>query len=96
MASLLGIEAGTTVYEPGGCPACSGTGYRGRVGVFEAIRIDDTLRRLINDGGDEVAISKHAFANVDTLTAAARKLVVDGVTTPEEAVRISRRGSDDG
>ncbi len=96
VAALLGVPEGTTVYEPGGCPACSGTGYKGRVGVFEAIRVDDTLRRLINEGGDEVAISKHAFAKVPTLAGAARQLVLDGVTTPEEAVRIARRGSDDG
>ena len=96
VAALLGIEAGTTIYEPGGCASCSGTGYKGRTGVFEAVRIDDALRRLINDGGDEVAIARHAFAKMPNLAAAARQLVLDGITTPEEAVRISRRGSDDG
>jgi general secretion pathway protein E len=96
VAALLGVEPGTILYEPGGCEACGGTGFKGRIGVFEAIRIDDTIRRLINDGGDEVAIARHAFAREPSLSTAARELVRQGLTTPEEAVRISRRGSDDG
>jgi general secretion pathway protein E len=96
VAALLGFEEGATIYEAKGCDACSQTGFKGRTGVFEAIRIDETIRRLINDGGDETLIARHAFANTPTLSMAARQLVRDGVTTPEEAVRISRRGSDDG
>ena len=96
VGALLGVDPDTIVYEPGGCPACSGSGFKGRIGVFEAIRVDDTIRRLINDGGDEAAIARHAFAKEATLSQAARELVLQGSTTPEEAVRISRRGSDDG
>lgn len=90
LASLLGVPPGTIVYEPGGCDECNDTGFRGRVGVFEAIRVDETIRRLINDGADEEAISRHAFARSLPLTSAAQALVINGTTTPEEAVRISR------
>ncbi|WP_293989369.1 ATPase, T2SS/T4P/T4SS family [Sphingomonas sp.] len=90
MAALLGIKAGETVYEPAGCDQCSQTGFKGRIGVFEAVRIDETIRRLINDGADETAIAKHAFTKSSDLAAAARQLVRDGLTTPEEAVRVSR------
>ena len=62
--------------------------------MFEAIRIDDTIRRMINDGADESAIAAHAFARSDTLTSAARRMVEQGVTTAEEAVRVSRRDTD--
>jgi len=96
VAALLGFDQGAVVYEPVGCEACSGSGYKGRIGVFEAIRIDETIRRLINDGGDESIIARHAFLNAPNLGSAARQLVREGLTTPEEAVRISRRGSDDG
>ena len=96
VAALLGIPEGEIVHEPGGCDACGGSGYKGRVGVFEAIRIDDTIRALINSGGDEVAIAAHGFARSATLASAARALVREGVTTPEEAVRISRRENGDG
>ena len=91
VASLLGIDSGTIVYEPVGCPSCNNTGYAGRIGVFEAVRIDETIRRLINDNGDEAIIARHAFLKQPNLSSAARKLVASGQTTPEEAIRISRR-----
>jgi general secretion pathway protein E len=92
LAPLLGVPAEATVYEAVGCDQCNRTGYRGRIGVFEAVRIDSTIRRLINDGGDEDAITRHAFAGqgIDTLATAARRLVENGQTTAEEAVRVSR------
>ncbi len=90
-APMLGIPADGRVWEPVGCDQCGHSGYKGRVGVFEAIRVDETVRRLINEGGDEQAIVAHAFARGDTLASAARRLVEDGVTTPEEAIRVSRR-----
>ncbi|MBY0520189.1 MAG: type II secretion system protein GspE, partial [Sphingomonas sp.] len=90
VSALLGFDPGTIVYEPVGCDDCAGTGFKGRIGVFEAIRIDDTIRRLINDGGDEAIIARHAFINAPTLGSAARQMVRDGLTTPEEAVRVSR------
>jgi len=96
VSALLGIDEGTLIYRPRGCEACSGSGYKGRVGVFEAIRVDDTIRALINGGGDEAAIAAHGFARTPTLGQAARALVREGVTTPEEAVRISRRENSDG
>ena len=91
VAALLGFDAGATIYEARGCSECSNTGYRGRIGVFEAVRVDETIRRLINAGGDEAVISSHAFRAMLNLGAAARNLVREGVTTAEEAVRISRR-----
>ncbi len=95
-AEILGLAAGTKIYEPGGCEACSGTGYRGRIAVYEAVKIDETIRRLINEDASEDAIAAHAFRKAPTLNQAVRQLVLDGVTTPEEAVRISRRTGDDG
>ena len=90
VSSLLGFDPGAIVYEPVGCDDCGGTGFKGRIGVFEAIRIDETIRRLINDGGDEAIIARHAFINAPNLGSAARQMVRDGLTTPEEAVRVSR------
>jgi general secretion pathway protein E len=94
-SALLGFDPGTIVYHARGCTECNGTGYKGRIGVFEAIRVDDTVRRLINDGGDESLIARHAFLNAPNLGSAARALVRDGQTTAEEAIRISRRDAMD-
>jgi general secretion pathway protein E len=93
VSALLGFDPGTVVWQARGCSECNGTGYKGRIGVFEAVRVDDTIRRLINDGGDESIIARHAFINAPNLGSAARALVRDGHTTAEEAIRISRRES---
>jgi general secretion pathway protein E len=90
IGALLGLAADAVVYRPVGCKSCSATGYRGRIGVFEIIRIDGAIRALINAGADESAISAHAFASAQNLAEAVRDLVVAGETTPEEAFRVSR------
>ena len=95
LAQALGLEPGTIVYEPKGCPLCGGSGYRGRIGLFEAVRVNEEMRRLINAGAEESAIAALAFRGSETLAGAARALVRDGVTSPEEAVRVSRREADD-
>ena len=59
VAAMLGIAPGTLVYEPVGCEACGHSGYKGRIGVFEAIRIDETIpppdQRGRRRGGDRAA-----------------------------------------
>ena len=90
LAGILGIEAGTTVAAAKGCPTCAQSGYTGRIGVFEAIRIDDVIRRMIHDNADELAIAAHAFSDTPSLLQSARALVLAGETTPEEAARIVR------
>ena len=59
--------------------------------MYEAIRVDDKIRSLINSDGDEAALSAHAFAKSSDLARAARALVLEGKTTAEEAIRILRR-----
>jgi general secretion pathway protein E len=47
VSALLGFDSGTIIYEAKGCSACGNSGFKGRIGVFEAIRIDETVRQLI-------------------------------------------------
>ena len=96
VAALIGVAVGTRYWEPGGCAACNGSGFKGRVGVFEAVRVTDAIRRLILAGGDESAIVAEMSAVSPPLAAAARSLVEAGTTTPEEAVRVMRGGGLDG
>jgi general secretion pathway protein E len=95
LGALLGFEAGTIVYQAQGCSACKNTGFQGRIGVFEAVRVDETIRKIINAGGDEAVLAQHAFRHSPNLASSARKLVRSGETTPEEAIRISRSESGD-
>jgi general secretion pathway protein E len=96
IAARLGFDAGAVIYHPRGCESCNHSGFDGKIGVFEMIRVDDTIRKLIHDGGDEAIIARHAFLNSRNLGAAARALVRAGETTAEEAIRVSRREVEDG
>jgi len=91
LGSLLGLGPNDVVYRPVGCAECGHSGYKGRMGVFEAVRIDPAVRKMINEGADEAAIARHAFRHAPNLSAAARELVLKGETTAEEAIRVSRR-----
>ena len=90
-AALIGLPEGTTIWRAAGCPSCSGTGYAGRIGLYEVVRVDDALRKLIGSGADELAMAAHAFSAGGTLSDAARAYVRDGLTTVEEAVRVVRQ-----
>ena len=94
--TALKLKKDELVRSPRGCEACGYSGYRGRIGLFELVRIDDRIRAAINDNADEDVISRLAFTDSDTLAKAARKLVRDGVTSPEEALRILRSETSDG
>ncbi len=79
-----------TFYKPGTCEACSHTGYHGRVGIYELVRVDETLRRMIQDGASEQEMQAHAFEYSDTLAASGARLVAAGDTTIEEVMRVSK------
>jgi type II secretory ATPase GspE/PulE/Tfp pilus assembly ATPase PilB-like protein len=72
-----------------GCPRCGGSGYKGRVAVYEQFVIQDTIRALISDRAPMGTLKKKAAENgLTTLFQSALMKVKDGVTTPEEAFSI--------
>ncbi len=93
---LLAVDDddGATVYAAVGCAVCHHSGYAGRVGIYEAIAVDDALRRLIGDNADEDALAAVAFARAPRLGDAARAAVLQGLTTLEEALRVTRQQDD--
>ncbi len=90
-ARLLGVKPGRKIWRAGACAHCNQTGYVGRVGLYEILRVDDRVRGLIASEAGEDAIARAAFSKGGTLTDRARALVLDGVTTVEEAVRVTRQ-----
>jgi general secretion pathway protein E len=58
--AVIGLQPGERIFEPKGCERCSGTGYRGRTGIFEVIEIDDELRKLIASRADSATITQVA------------------------------------
>ncbi len=72
-----------------GCLKCSGTGYRGRVGLFEILNVDDDIQRMILEEKDEVAIQKEAESKgMLTLFEDGLLKVITGDTTIEEVMRV--------
>ncbi|KLC06178.1 type II secretion system ATPase GspE [Xanthomonas perforans] len=91
---LLDAPADAVIYTAMGCNACHHSGYAGRVGIYEAIAVDDAMRRLIGDNADEDALAAVAFARAPRLGDAARAAVLQGLTTLEEALRVTRQQDD--
>jgi general secretion pathway protein E len=77
-----------------GCPRCMSTGYRGRVGVFECLSVDDALRQIIHDRRPVSAIKTHAIARgMKTLHDDGVTKVLAGLTTSDEVLRVTSRAS---
>lgn len=89
--------AGHKFYHGKGCSACYGTGYRGRIGVFEILLLDGKLRTAIskNKQRDEITAIANESGHFTTLAEGCRKLILDGTTTISEARRITNTGDYD-
>lgn len=57
---LLKLEEGIKLYKPVGCPACNGTGYKGRTAVYEILTISNELREMISHNNSAEALFKYA------------------------------------
>ena len=78
------------VYNPVGCTKCFGTGYRGRVGLYEVLTIDDELRDLIATGGSVHEIQRMARGKgVTSLRDDGVAKVLDGATSYLELLRVT-------
>ncbi len=79
------------LYRPRGCRQCRDTGYSGRTGVFELLRTDETVRRLCVERADTAQIRQHAVQHgMMTLRQCGWQKVLDGTTSVEEVVRITK------
>jgi type IV pilus assembly protein PilB len=71
-----------------GCDRCTQTGYKGRVGLYEVLEIDDELRELVLSGGSAYEIRQKAIQNgMVTLRGSGLQKIRDGMTSVEEVVR---------
>jgi type IV pilus assembly protein PilB len=80
--------AGRAFYHGRGCPTCHHTGYQGRIGLFEFLRVTDPLREMIVAGASLLALRQRASASgLTTLRAAGLAAIYAGDTTVEEVVK---------
>jgi type II secretory ATPase GspE/PulE/Tfp pilus assembly ATPase PilB-like protein len=78
-------------FRGAGCDACRGTGYRGRVGLFELMVVDDALREMILRRESAARLKRYAAERgMRTLREDGWDRVRAGVTTPEEVFRITK------
>ncbi|MBM3314249.1 type II/IV secretion system protein [candidate division WOR-3 bacterium] len=87
----LGAPAGARFRHGVGCPECNDLGYRGRVGVFELLVVDPTVRRMVmeNKSADEVRQLAVKTGMVPLREDAAAKARA-GLTSPEEVIRVTQ------
>jgi type IV pilus assembly protein PilB len=93
LANHFEATGGITAYEPAGCVRCGGTGYRGRIGIYELMHVSDDLRQLVLDkaSADELrACARHQ--GMLTLREDGFEKVKRGVTSMAEVLRVLGAG----
>jgi general secretion pathway protein E len=74
-----------------GCPACAGTGYQGRSGIYELLVVDEPIRQLILKRADAVTIRQAAISQgMKTLADDGWAKVAQGLTTSQEVLRVTQ------
>ena len=80
-----------TVYRGAGCAACGGSGYKGRLGIFELMEMNHALAELAIKRAPLSEMRREARASgMRTLLEDGRRKIFKGITTPEELVRIAQ------
>ncbi len=78
------------IYRPKGCSACHGIGFKGRKGIFEMMTMNSQLRELVFKYAPTNQVREAARASgMRTLAEDGRIKILDGITTPEEVVKIA-------
>ncbi|WP_411822695.1 type II secretion system ATPase GspE [Leptospira sp. 'Mane'] len=78
------------LYRGKGCPTCMNSGYKGRTGIYELMIIDDDIKKAVLQGADSNRIKEIALKNgLSTLRDYGKIKVIQGVTTPDEVIRVA-------
>jgi type IV pilus assembly protein PilB len=94
-AKIHAFEVGQPLFRPKGCEACRGTGYRGRIGVFEVVRITPRMGELIQARAPLAELRQAARdEGMKMLADSAVEKVRQGITSLEEAITASMAGKE--
>ena len=78
------------IYKGKGCNTCAGTGYKGRVALYEVMKVNDEIKELILNGASTAELKREAMRHgMKTLRQAGITKLKEGVTTIEEILRSS-------
>lgn len=82
------FSSNTMLYHPVGCTHCNHTGYKGRLGIYEIIQIDENLKEMIHHNASEQSLRNYVMQNTDDLLTDGLKRVLEGETSLEEVYRV--------
>lgn len=86
----FGFQCGETFQAPFGCERCGGTGYRGRLGVFEILELSNEIRELVGEKTDGLKIDQAAIrAGMTTMLDDGVAKCRAGLTSPAEILRVT-------
>lgn len=90
------ILSGVATWEPRGCPECTG-GYRGRIGLFELMRVNDTVRDAIREQNVDLRHMRElaGLGGMQNLAEDAARKIAAGETSVAEVLRVTGRMEDD-
>lgn len=81
-----------TLYKGAGCDSCNGTGYKGRLALYEVMPITESLKELILQGASAIEIKREAIrAGMKSLRQSGISRMIEGITTLEEVLKTSAR-----
>jgi general secretion pathway protein E len=84
-------EGEVTLFRPGGCDQCSGTGYRGRMGIMEMLPMSDRIRSLVMRHANSADLRAAAVEDgMESMFENGLRKAVAGTTTVEEVLRVTR------
>ncbi len=90
--NFMGVDESQeiTIYEPCGCSKCDNAGYKGRIGVYEIMKMTPALKKIISSRqGADVLKEKAIEEGMRTLRMSGSEYVLEGITSYSEVVRIS-------
>jgi type IV pilus assembly protein PilB len=77
-------------YKGKGCATCGGSGYKGRIALYEVMPFTETIKDLVLNGASTAEIKKATIENgMKTLRMSGITKVAEGVTTIEEVLRVT-------
>lgn len=90
MALGFAKEAPPEIFKTAGCDHCNNQGYSGRTGIYELVQVDDTLRQMIHAGAGEHEMEAYARTKTGSIRGDGLRRILDGDTSIEEVVRVTR------
>jgi general secretion pathway protein E len=91
VCTRLGLDpqAAVTLYRAQGCDQCQ-QGYRGRIGIYELVRVTPTLAGLIHQGASEAQLTREARGGSSSLFQDGQRRVLEGRTSLDELLRVTQ------